>query len=190
IVELQRETAFRPDAAAPRLDELAVLREADEAIVAAARRVHVVFERTDAVATVAIGDPDVAVLRHDHAGGPVEMLVVGAGHARFAKRHHQLAVTAELVDLMPEVFLEPGVAARIAVGRAVGHPDEPFTIDEEAVREVHDPFAEAPHELAVHIDFDDRIEYGLGAAVRAAAIEDPDVLTVGIDPDAAGHTDL
>src|SRR5262245_48276379 len=43
IVELQREATLRSDAATPRLDELTVLREAHEAVVATAGRVHVVF---------------------------------------------------------------------------------------------------------------------------------------------------
>ncbi len=62
IVELERQAAFGADAAAPRLDELAVLREAHQPVVAAARPVHVVLVRSDVRAAVAVGDPDVAVL--------------------------------------------------------------------------------------------------------------------------------
>ena len=75
--------------------------------------------------------------------------------------------------------------------RNVDDADFPATVvDEEAVREVHDALAEAPHELAVHVDLDDRIERGFGAAVGAAAVEDPQMLAVWIDPDTAGHADF
>src|SRR5690242_3663486 len=120
-----------------------------------------------------IGDPDVAVLRDHDTGRAVEVFLVSARDTRFTERHHELAVGAELVDLMPKVFLEPRFPAYVAVSRAVGDPDEAFAIDEEAMREVHDALPEAPHELAVHVDLDDRVEGGFGAAVRATAIEDP-----------------
>src|SRR5262249_21770972 len=139
---------------------------------------------------VTIGDPDVAVLADHDASGSVEVFFVGAGHPGFAERHDQLAIVAEFVNLMTEVLLESRFPARVAVGRAIRHPDEPLAIDEEAVRKVHDALAETAHELPIHVDFDDRVEGGLGASVGAASIEDPEVLTVGIGPDAAGHADL
>jgi hypothetical protein len=91
---------------------------------------------------------------------------------------------------MPLAELEAGRAARITVRDAVSDPDEALVVDEEAVREVHDPLAEALHEPAIHVDLDDRIEIRLGAAVGAAAVEDPEVLAVTIGTDAARDPDL
>ena len=139
---------------------------------------------------MAVGDPDVAVLRNHHTRRTVEVFLVRTRNAGLAERHHELPVGAELIDLMAEMLLESGCSARIAVWRAIGHPDEPFAIDEEAVREVRDPFAEAPHELAVEVDLNHRIEIRLGAAVRATTIEDPQMLAVGIHLDAARDSDL
>src|SRR4029077_3410132 len=123
VVEAQRIAPLGADAAAPRLDELPVFREPDETVVAAARSVHVVLVRPTLWTAVAVGDPDVATSRDDDAGRPVEMLLVGTRDTGFAERHHELARGAELVDLMADVLLEACGAARVSVGRAVGHPD-------------------------------------------------------------------
>ena len=190
IVEPERIGALGPDPAAPGLQELAVLREPDQPIVAAARPVHVFAVRSDLRPAVAVGDPDVAVLGDHHAGRPVEVLLVGAGDARLPEAHQDLAVRTELPDLVAHALLEACFAAAIAGRRAVGDPHVAFPVDEESVRKIDQPLAEAGDDLPVRVHLDNRIEVRLGAAVRAAAIEDPHVPAVAVHLDPARDADL
>ena len=118
------------------------------------------------------------------------MLLVGAGLSGLAEPHHEPAVGAELVDLMAQPLLEAGRTARIAVGCAIGDPHEPFAVNEQPMRKVHQPLAEALDGLSIEVDLDDRIEIGFGAPVGPAPIEQPQMLPFGIRLDPAGDADL
>src|SRR5436190_8452830 len=100
IVEPQRIGALGPEAAAPRLHELPIFREPHQPVVAAARPIHVLAVRAGLVAAVAVSDPDIAVLRDHHTGRPVEVRLVRAGHAGLPEAHEDLAIGAELPDLV------------------------------------------------------------------------------------------
>src|SRR6185503_3041090 len=114
---------------APRLDELAVLRELHDAI------------HRD-VGDVAIGDEDVAVLRDGDVAWPAEDIVAAAGNASLAERHQQLAVGAELEDLVALAVLD----------LRIGHPDISLTVDRHALR-VHDqPIAETRNDTTPWVE--------------------------------------
>src|SRR6266446_780308 len=121
-VEFARALAFL----APRLDELAVTGELDDAGVG--------------LVAVPVGDEDIAVRGDDHVGGRVEMGGVVAGLARRAKRHQHLAVRREL---------HYGVACLLVpVGAPVSDPDVAVLIDEQAMREVGHSGAKARHDAS------------------------------------------
>src|SRR5262245_60286960 len=77
---------------APRFNQLSVFRE----LVHSRRRRNVVHRPR----RMTFGDEDVAVRRDEHRVGLREILRVSTP-AWFAERHQQLAVGAELEDLMP-----------------------------------------------------------------------------------------
>ena len=66
---------------------------------------------------MAVGDPDVAVRCYQHMRRPIEVRLVVAGDAGFAKGHQHLAFRAELEDL---VTLADLVALRL---RALRPPE-------------------------------------------------------------------
>src|SRR5439155_4075310 len=124
--------------AAPPSDELAVLRVLD-------------YPR---VGALAVGDEDVAVLRDDQIGHAVERVarLIVAGDALAAERHQQLAVGAELEDL---------------VVAAIGDPDMPRAIGAQKMRRLEHVLAPGAEEAAVLVECYDRH--------RRVAVEDVDV---------------
>ncbi len=73
---------------------------------------------------------------------------------------------------------------------SVGHPHVSLLVDKNSVRERYLAFAEALDELAVERDLDHRVEVGIGAAIGAAAVENPQMLAIGSHLESAGHPDL
>src|SRR5215472_13363756 len=88
------------------------------------------------------------------------------------------------------MFLKAGLPTRVAGGRTIRYPDGAFAVDEKTVRECDLALAEALDELAAEIDFDDGVKIGIGATISAAAVENPEVLAIGVHPDPAGHSDF
>ena len=123
-IELSVPRAFR----APRLDELPVLRELDDA-------------RVD----VAVGHEDVAVAAEGDIAHAIECLGPITRDAFGAERHHHVAVGRHLEDLLS-----------LAVARApVGHPEEPVLIHADAVRPDEHPVAPSLENRPRGIDLDD-----------------------------------
>src|SRR5205823_3359825 len=90
-----------------------------------------------------------------------------ARHPRLAERQQQLAVGAELEDLMAlAAFAEP-----------VGHPDIVLRVDIDPVRKDEHAAAEGFHQLARLVEFEDRIERGVGAGIGAEARTEHPALT-------------
>ena len=110
------------------------------------------------------GDEDVAVRRDEDRVRLEEELRV-ASAARLAERHQQLAVRAELEDLMPSAGAAGGVvpsscgvarrvpAAAAAGARAVDHPDVAVAIDENAMRRRDHARAEVRDQLPFASNF-------------------------------------
>src|SRR5262249_29002226 len=101
--ELSRTITFR----SPRLDELAVFRELDDAVV-----------------DVAVGDEDVAALADRDIAGAGEGRFRLSGDTRGAESHHDLAVACHLQNLL-------ALAVR---GAPIGEPEKSLAIDAEAMR--------------------------------------------------------
>ena len=108
---------------APRLDERAVFRELDDAVVP--------FD------TVAVDDEDVAVRGDEDVGRSVELARPVAGNASLSEPHELFPLGAELDDL---------VAAAFAAAR-VRHPNVIVRVDENAVRPLEQARAKALQEL-------------------------------------------
>src|SRR6266436_1951161 len=159
-VEFARSLAFL----APRLDELAVAGEFDDAGVG--------------LVAVPVGDENIAVRGDNHVGGRVEMGSIVAGLARRAKCHEHLAVRRELHDRVAGLL--------VLVGAPVGDPDVAVLIDEQAMREVRHPGAEARYYAPGSIVLVERRNLGALAAVAAAAVVDPHALAVAIDVEPDG----
>ena len=190
------ELAGRGPELAPRLDELAVLRDLRDARDGVGRGVRV-------LAAVSLRDEDVAVRGDDDVVRLGERVGRIAGHARLADRHQDLALRAELDHLMPDQLRGRGRrrrrrrsgsgaarGTRTVVVR-VGHPDVAVAIDVDAVRERDHAGAEALHELAGRVELQHGIERRhragrrIGAAVHAAALAHPDRSAVLVDLDGA-----
>ena len=76
------------------------------------------------------------------------------------------------------------------MGRPIGHPHVSFTIDKESVRKCDLTLAETLHKFPIHIKFDDRVQVRVRAAVRAAAVENPPVLAIGIHSNAGRYSNF
>src|SRR5262249_24941507 len=155
-VELSGRRAFL----APRLDELPVLRELDDARVG--------------IPAVPVRDEDVAVWRGHDVAGAVERVRPVAGDARLAQGHQHLAFRAEFEDLVAFAVLT----------RRIARPDVAVPVDVGAVRLIEHSRPEHPQYLARRIELDDGRQARAFAVGRAAALEDPDVaFAVDIDSD-------
>ena len=165
IAETAGFAALGTDPAADRADEGAVAGHPDDSVVAA---------------PVAVRDPDVAVRGDRHTGRAIEVRVVVAVHARLAEAHDHLALAGKLEDLVPHAHGLAQCAPRVTVRAALRDPQEAVVVEGEAVREGEEPRAEAVDQVAFQVELEDRVEVGARALVRAAAVEDPEVLAVPI----------
>ena len=72
----------------------------------------------------------------------------------------------------------------------IGDPDIAIPIHMQAMGKYHQAATKRRDDIAIGIDLDDRIEAGTGTAIAAAAIDRPQMSTVGIDVDAGGRAPL
>src|SRR5579862_9447632 len=154
------ELALSRTVPAPGLDEFAVARIFDDAVVG--------------LVAVAVGDEDIAVRRDHDVGRPVELVIAIAGDARLADRHQHPPIGTELYRRF---------AAAIA-GLAVGDPDIAVAVGAEAMRPVDQLRAEAHHLPAGGVEFLDRRNARADAGFAAAAVVDPEAGAVAVDIDA------
>src|SRR5262249_40693047 len=157
---------------APTLDELAVLRELDDAAVG-----H---------PAVTVGDEDVAIGCDHDVGRRIERIIIGAGDAGLAEGHQHFALWAEL----PDRVTLAGFAVLRRRAAVVADPDVALAVDIETVRIIEHAGAEACEQLAARVPFLDRRNLGVGAVIAAAAVEGPDRLAVAIDRNADGRTEI
>ena len=137
---------------APGLDERAVRRQLDDAVIAAG--------------PMPVRHEDAAVGRHEHIGRRVEDGLAVTPDAGHAEAHHQFAVLAELVHLVPDAFTAPGVR----------HPDVVLRVHEDAVGPDEQALAKALQQVAVAVEEQDRRHvFPSGAEVLAAPFGHPDV---------------
>ena len=134
------------------------------------------------VRPVTVGHEDVAVRRDEHVGRLVERVGTVAGDARLAERHQHLAVRTELVD-------DLALVVRRIARAVIGHPDVAVLVDVKTVREVEQPGAELPEQLARGVEVQNRIELRSDAGVGAAAVVGPD-RAVGREVDAGRGSPL
>src|SRR5450755_3336188 len=137
---------------APLLDELAVLVELDHASVALAF-------------LMSVGDKDVSCGRDDDCIGLMQGVRTVARHPWFPKRSQQLAAAVELQHVIPNALSDV----------TVGDPQVIGLVDKKAVREQQLCRAKCLDELAVRVEFHDRVELAAGAIIRTASINDPDM---------------
>jgi hypothetical protein len=113
--------------------------------------------------------------------GPLE-IGLGAPHASDSESQQDLTVRAELEDLLP--LPHGGSRLGPSARGAVGDPDLAVSIDEEAVRPCEDPSSEVLHEVSVEVELEYGIQLRIDATVGAAAVQHPDVPSVGVRKDA------
>src|SRR5215813_10957759 len=142
---------------APGLDEFAGLVEFDDAGIG--------------VAAVSVADENVAIGRDQNRGRSVEGVRTVACRSGLAEREQDLAVGAELEDLMAFAVLALGV----------GNPDVAVAVDKNSGTETF-------HQVSGGVEFEDGSEIRAGAGVGPATLGDPDTGAVGIDRDAGGGT--
>src|SRR5262249_8320204 len=157
-IDLTRGAAFL----APGLDEFAGLVEFDDAGIG--------------VAAVSVADENVAIGRDQNRGRSVEGVRTVACRSGLAEREQDLAVRAELEDLVALAVLALGV----------GDPDVAVAVDKNSVRKPEHSGPETCHQLAGGVEFEHRSEVRAGTGVGPATLGDPDTGAVGIDRDASG----
>jgi hypothetical protein len=157
---------------------------------------------------VTVGHEDVAVLRNSHCAGRLKVTFVVARHARLAEREQNLAVRAELDDLMARLDAGLGRERHALRPDGVRHPDVAFLVDEEAVRPDEHTSSEALDDPAIGGELEDGIQR-LDPVVRTEAVEAepasggyghragfvtsnrrPDALAVDVDVDRSGRAHL
>src|SRR5690348_8468112 len=147
----------------PRCDQLSVLRELENARRRAGRR------------RVPFSDEDVAVRRDEYVVRLPEIIRARAT-PRLAEREQQLAVMAELEDLMASRRSRAGAVARAtpttACARTIGDPHIPLTVDEDPVWREEHTSAERRHERTVRVELVNGGQARLSAAIRAASLGD------------------
>jgi hypothetical protein len=103
-----------------------------------------------------VGDDVVGLVER----GPVHGLpwLVAAG---LAQRHEQLALGAELEDLVAQQLRRPGRVGGPPAPRQVvlpvGHPDVPLAVHVDAVGEGHQPLAEAGEQPSGGVELEDHV---------------------------------
>src|SRR6267378_7826125 len=116
-----------------------------------------------------VADEDVAIRSDGHGGRPIKSVWAIAGDSRLTERHQDLSIRVELEDLLALSILSLGVSC----------PHVPVPIHQNAVRDHEHLRAEALHELAGMIKFEDRRFGPARAGVSSASLSHPDV-TVAI----------
>src|SRR5439155_6207844 len=97
------------------------------------------------IPAMAIGDEDFALRRDQDIGRLIERVRTVASDSRFAERHQELSIRAELEHLLtPSIFPGP-----------VSHPDVSFPVDVDPVRIDEQSCAKTLHELARRIKLED-----------------------------------
>ena len=129
---------------------------------------------------MSVGNEDVAIGRHLHVAGFVELAGAGTGLTRDAERHQHFAFGTELD------YLVAFGAFFVALG--VGYPDVAFVIDMDAMGQYEQSGAETgQHFAGKAVDLENRIDEIVVAAAgqgeAAAAVIGPDV-AIGADIDA------
>src|SRR6266853_3478487 len=123
----------------PRLDKLPVFRQLHDPRVR--------------ISAMSVADENVAVRSDGHRRRPIESVRTVASHSRLAKRHQHLSIRAELEDL---------VALSVA-SLGVSYPYAPIPIHEDTVRNHEQSSAEALHQLAGRVEFEDG-RFGMAGA--------------------------
>src|SRR5580704_5728840 len=154
------ELALSRTMVAPGLDEFAVARIFDDAVVG--------------LVAVAVGDEDIAIRRDYDVGRAVELVIAIAGDARLADRHQHPPIGTEFYRRF---------AAAIA-GLAIGDPDIAVAVSTEAMWPVDQARAEAHHLPAGGVEFLDRRDARADAGFAAATVVDPKAGAVAVDIDA------
>src|SRR6266851_6520091 len=114
---------------------------------------------------MSVADENVAIRSDGHRRRPIESVRTVAGHSRLAKRHQHLSIRAELEDL---------VALSVA-SLGVSYPNAPIPIHEDTVRNHEQSCAEALHQLAGRVEFEDGRFGTARASVSSASLSHPDV---------------
>src|SRR5262252_1828063 len=147
---------------APGLDEFAGLVEFDDAGIG--------------VAAVSVADENVAIGRDQNRGRSVEGVWTVACRSGLAEREQDLAVGAELENLMAFAVLALGV----------GNPDVAVAVDKNSVRKHEHSGTETFHQVSGSVELEHGSEIRAAAGVGPATLGDPDTGAVGIDRDAGG----
>ena len=171
IAEAARFAALRSDAAPDGEHEASVARELHDAVVAA---------------PVAVRHPDVPFGGDRDPRGAVEVGLVVPVHPRFPDPHHHFALPGQLEDLVAHAHALAQRGAGVSVRPALRHPEESLVVEGEAVRKGEEARPEALHQVPVQVELEDRVDVGARALVGAAAVEDPEVRSVGVG-DGAAH---
>ena len=151
-IEVTRRSSFFP----PRLDELAVFRELNDARVG--------------VPAVPIGDEDIAVGGDDHVRGLIERVRPISGDASLPQRHQDLSIRVKFEDLL----------ALAVLPLSVGHPNVSLLIDVNTVRKHEHAAAKALEQFTGRIELQNRWKIGSRARIGSAAFGHPHA-TVAID---------
>jgi hypothetical protein len=143
---------------------------------------------------------------HRHRARRREVIWIVPRSTRFAERHEQFSIRAELEDLVPGMHACLCCHFHTLRACCVGHPHIALTVHMEPVWPNEHPAAEAFDDLTFWVELEDRIDV-LDLVVRAEAVDPkaaagghrhraglvasddgPDAFTVNIDIDGSGRS--
>src|SRR2546426_2483063 len=151
---------------APRFNELAILRELQNTCVR--------------IPAMAVRDKDIAIWCDQDGGRLIERVGTITGDSCLAERHQDLAVRAELENLVT-LSVSPGI---LPVGSfSVRHPDVSFPVHMDPMRTDEHPRTKALHQLSCRIKLQNGRQVRPRAILSAASLKDPDAAPIAIDRD-------
>ena len=112
-----------------------------------------------------VADKDVAIRGNGHGGRPIKSVWAIAGDSRLTERHQDLSIRVELEDLLALSIFSLGVSC----------PHISVPIHKDAVRDHEHPRAEALHQLAGMIEFEDGRFGPVHTGVPSASLSHPNV---------------
>ena len=119
---------------------------------------------------MAVRNEDVAVGGDRDSARRDEMVLIASGHSGFPQRHQHLAVGTEFDDPMPEAPAGLRRHRDSVLARAIGHPHIAFMVDVQPVRPDEHARAEALDDVALRVEFVDRVDV-LDPAVLVEAVD-------------------
>ena len=106
---------------------------------------------------MAIRDEDISIGRRHDAGRGPEMVLIISRNSRFAERHQDFSIRAELADNVPGLYPRFGRRCHGVLGSRVGYPDIAFPVHIHPVRPDKHLGAKALDDASLRVELVNRV---------------------------------